>query len=238
MKTSEKLKKNVKPIAIAGAAAVCLGIAGVSAYFTDAAKITNTFTVGKVEITPHEPSWDPPTDITPNQPIPKDPTVENTGSNPAYVFVQVKVPKAEVIVSEQNGSKNAAAVTQLFTYDIDTENWALIDSDETAEDSNLYTYVYGTSEHPAVLEKTETTEPLFSTIKFANVIEGQVDEDQLNVEVTAYAIQTTWLDENEGEDSSATLTSAQIWDILSTQGPDAPDVTDDVLAENGVGQEP
>ena len=52
MKTSEKLKKNVKPIAIAGAAVACLGIAGVSAYFTDAAKITNTFTAGKVEVTP------------------------------------------------------------------------------------------------------------------------------------------------------------------------------------------
>ena len=63
MKTSEKLKKNVKPIAIAGAAVACLGIAGVSAYFTDAAKVTNTFTVGKVDITPSEPDWTPPTDI-------------------------------------------------------------------------------------------------------------------------------------------------------------------------------
>ena len=56
-------KKNMKPILIAGAAAACLGIAGVSAYFTDAAKITNTFTVGKVDVTPDEPGWTPPENI-------------------------------------------------------------------------------------------------------------------------------------------------------------------------------
>lgn len=52
-------KKNMKPILIAGAAVACLGIAGVSAYFTDSEKLTNTFTVGKIDIKPEEPSWDP-----------------------------------------------------------------------------------------------------------------------------------------------------------------------------------
>lgn len=56
-------KKNIKPVLIAGAAVACLGIAGVSAYFTDSATLTNKFTVGSVDITPEEPDWTPPDNI-------------------------------------------------------------------------------------------------------------------------------------------------------------------------------
>lgn len=244
MKTSEKLKKNVKPIAIAGAAVACLGIAGVSAYFTDAAKVTNTFTVGKVDITPHEPTWTPPTDIVPNQEFDKDPTVENVGNNAAYVFVQVKVPKAHVVYADQNGLRQNADKSQsipLFTYNIDSSKWAEVPG--TVDDQDTYvtrTYVYGTTSAPTALGKTETTDPLFSTIKFANVIEGQegIELQDLDVDVTSYAIQTTWLNDNEnnGEDGSAATTPEAIWAILSKQntGTTPADMTNDVLKENGV----
>lgn len=62
MKENNK-KKNIKPVLIAGAAVACLGIAGVSAYFTDSATMTNKFTVGSVDITPSEPDWTPPENI-------------------------------------------------------------------------------------------------------------------------------------------------------------------------------
>ena len=240
--TTEKKKRNIKPIIVAGALVACLGIAGMSAYFTDAAKVTNTFTVGKVDITPHEPNWDPPTDIVPNQEFKKDPTVENVGNNAAYIFVQVKVPKAHVVYADQNGLRQNADKSQsipLFTYNIDSAKWAEVPG--TADDQDAYvtrTYVYGTTSAPEALEKTEETEPLFSTIKFANVIEGQegIELQKLNVEVFSYAIQTTWLNDNEnnGVDGEGATTPEAIWAILSKQneGQPVPDVTDDVLTEN------
>ena len=237
--TTEKKKRNIKPIIVAGALVACLGIAGMSAYFTDAAKVTNTFTVGKVDITPHEPSWTPPEDIVPNQEFEKDPTVENVGDNAAYVFVQVKVPKKNVVVADQDGTKLPAAATPLFTYTINS-GWAEVPNSHESDDKyDIHTYVYGTDATPTVLEAGETTDPaLFSTIKFANVIEGQegIEQKDLNVEVISYAIQTTWLSDNEnnGVDGSAATTPEAIWTILSkqTEGQEVPDVTNDVLAEN------
>lgn len=234
MKTSEKLKKNVKPIVIAGAAVACLGIAGVSAYFTDAAKVTNTFTVGKVEITPSEPDWRPPTDIVPNQEFEKNPTVTNSGDNAAFVYVQVKVPKKNVVVADQDGTKHDAAATPLFTYTINA-GWAEVP--ETAENTDEYelrTYVYGTADTPAALEAGDTTSAaLFDYIKFANVIEGQegIEQQDLNVDVTTYAIQTTWLNDetNNGVDGSAATSSKDIWAILKKQAPTVDDVTDEVV---------
>lgn len=233
MKTSEKLKKNIKPIAIAGAAVACLGIAGVSAYFTDAGKITNTFTVGSIKVKPEEPHWDPenpPEDITPNQEFAKDPQVENVGKNDAYIFLQVKVPKANVVVAGQDGKKAEAAVTELFSYEINS-GWAQIAEDTSDEEFNLYTYVYGTGANakPTPLAKDATTPTLFDHIKFANVVEDEgLEGKQLDVEVTTYAIQTNYLTDgdNNGEDNSSATTAAKIWEILKNQGPTVETITD------------
>lgn len=244
MKTSEKLKKNVKPIVIAGAAVACLGIAGVAAYFTDSETLTNTFTVGKVDITPSEPSWPetPPEDIVPNQEVPKDPKISNVGANPAYVFLQVKIPTANVKVANTDGTVGEAALTELFTMQgLDTDNWCKIGEafDYTDEDNHtfkVYTFAYGpnAAEAPTILEINDNvdgsgkdeTPSLFTSVRFANIIEGyeEIETQQLNVDVISYAIQTDWLSdtENDATDDHGTnkLSATQVWQIFATQNAD------------------
>ena len=244
VKESNK-KKNMKPILIAGAAVACLGIAGVSAYFTDTDKITNTFTVGKVDVTPSEPSWDPenpPEDIVPNQEFPKDPKISNVGANPAYVFLQVKIPTANVKVANADGTVKEAALTELFTMQgLNTTDWCKIGDpfDYTDEDNHtfkVYTFAYGpnAAEAPTILEiddgvdgsGKDETPPLFTSVRFANIIEGyeEIETKQLNVDVISYAIQTDWLSDttNDAADDQVTskLSATKVWQVFSTQNPD------------------
>ena len=240
-------KKNMKPILIAGAAVACLGIAGVSAYFTDSETLTNTFTVGKVEITPSEPSWpdeNPPEDIVPNQEFPKDPKISNVGANPAYVFMQVKIPTAKVQVANADGTVGEAALTELFTMQGLDDHWCEIDSAFDYTDANaggktfkVYTFAYGpnAAEAPTILEiddgvegsGKDETPPLFTSVRFANVIEGQnlgmIEPNTLNVDVISYAIQTDWLSDtnDDAADDHGTnkLSATQVWKIFSTQNP-------------------
>lgn len=246
MKTSEKLKKNVKPIVIAGAAVACLGIAGVSAYFTDAAKITNTFTVGKVEVTPNEPDWDPPTDIVPNQEFIKNPEVTNSGKNNAYVFVQVKIPKAKIAYADQDGTKkneDKSESVPLFriAYNksedpgFNDAKWAEVPGTAVDDDKEYTrTFVYGTSSAAEALTPGGKTESLFDTIKFANVLEGQsIEGSKLDVDVTTFAIQTDYLGDGTN-DGSGTMTTdpAAIWAILEKQAPAVEDVTSSVTEDD------
>ena len=75
-----------------------------TAFFTDQGSAANEFIVGNVSVDLTEPGWNPDdgTALTPNKTVKKDPQVTNTGSNDAFVFLQVKVPTASV--------KTAAAV--------------------------------------------------------------------------------------------------------------------------------
>ena len=236
-------KKNMKPILIAGAAVACLGIAGVSAYFTDAAKITNTFAVGKVEVTPNEPDWTPPENIVPNQEFDKNPEVTNSGKNNAYIFLQVKIPKARVAYADADGTKhneNKSESVALFdcanggTPGFNTTNWAELTSekDET-EEYVTRTFVYGTSSAAKALTPGAKTESLFTTIKFKNVLEGQNIEDKLNVDVTTFAIQTDYLGDETNDGSGTTTTDpAAIWAILEKQAPTVEDVTSNVTEDD------
>lgn len=235
-------KKNMKPILIAGAAVACLGIAGVSAYFTDAAKITNTFTVGKVDVTPDEPAWTPPENIVPNQEFNKDPEVTNSGKNNAYIFLQVKIPKARVAYAGADGTKHNEDKSEsvaLFdcanggTPGFNTANWAEVPGTLVNNDTEVIrTFVYGTSSMAKALTPGAKTESLFTTIKFKNVLEGQsIEGSKLNVDVTTFAIQTDYLGDETNDGSGTTTTDpAAIWKILEKQAPTVEDVTSSVTS--------
>lgn len=89
------MKKKV----IAAALAVCmmttLAIGMTLAYFTDTKDTKNTFTVGNVTIKLTEPGWEASGKVDgktvyAGEPLAKDPTVENTGSNPCFVRIKVE----------------------------------------------------------------------------------------------------------------------------------------------------
>src|SRR5699024_8679680 len=159
------------------------GVQGISAYFTDTAEKTNTVTVGDVTTDLEEPKWDETpddekNDITPNQEIPKDPKVTNTGTNDAYVFIEVQVPVKKIITVGSNGQKLPAANTELFQYTVNS-GWVKVEDAEMTTDGTVtahrYVYAYGTSTACKALKHGETTPALFDSITLVNAIEGQID---------------------------------------------------------------
>ncbi len=211
---------------IAGICALTLiGGSTISAYFTDSEDKTNVMTVGKVSINLYEPKWDgeeengPDVDRAPENPelginkgkdiyplkeIPKDPTIKNTGINPSWVYMEIKIPKAQVVTANVDGTRNASKMTELFSYDID-QNWKDITSNqvkkenESSKDYNTYVYAY---KSPLAGSKSlvdgsnsiyngEKSTALFQKITFVNVIEGQgLEEKQLTIPIRALAIQS------------------------------------------------
>ena len=202
-----KMKKGAVSFAFAGA----IGLAGVSAYFTDTDTATNTFTVGKVQQELTEPKWNPPTNITPGGEFDKDPTITNTGVNDQYVFATVTVPYANIITANDDGTRKAAADTELFSYTVNA-GWTQLGepAKDTTHNTVTYTYYYGTGNTLTSLAKAAKTPAIFNKIKFVNAVEGQGLEEQTeNVVVNSYGIQTTNL-------GSAT-TPAQVYQLIQNQ---------------------
>lgn len=188
-------QKKVKTMLLAGSLAALLTIGGSVAYLTDVERTTNKFQVGKVDIELSEPNWneDDNQQIEPTQVIKKDPMVTNIGVNDAYVYLEVEVPMAEVITAAENGIReaNGAKVYQeLFTFE-SNNNWTLISKNEL-NNYMVYTYSYD-----KILSAGDATNTLFDTVTFANVVEGQIDENKYEIPVHAFAIQT----ENTGNGS-------------------------------------
>lgn len=176
---------------VAFGAMVFSTISFTQAYFTDRQVVTNTFEVGSVDIELEEPSFEAVENAIPTKIYDKDPQIVNTGENGAFVYLEVKIPTANVITSDSDGTKLASQELELFNIvDLNTTKWEQIGT-KSVEDG-ITTYVYGYKNKLAV---NETTDPLFTQIQFANLIEGQmidtttIEENSLNVEVKAMAIQ-------------------------------------------------
>lgn len=205
-------RKNLKKVIVAGAAIAVMLVGGASAYFTATDDATNTWTVGNVAIDLQEPAYDASEkdNITPNQQLDKDPVVENTGSNEAFIFVKFSIPKASVKTVGSDGKPTEASVQELFDYTVN-DNWTLID-EASGTDSNTYIYAYGTEEQCLGVDPEETTAVVFKDgkIKFKNVLEGQVDSS-LTLPVYAYAIQTSDIT------ADGSTAPADVWEVLSGQ---------------------
>lgn len=181
------MKKNtVKIMTLAGI--LCLAsVGGVSAYLTDYEKVSNEFTVGKVDIELKEPEWKPEENkkIEPSKVIHKDPQITNTGTNDAFVYMEVSIPMANVEAAAENGERLGKKVQELFSFEA-KDSWMQL-SVQNAESRRTYTYAY-----TKILKPQETSEALFDTVKFLNLIEGQLDGQTFEIPVRAYAIQTSY----------------------------------------------
>ena len=226
----EKRKINKRAAGMLAASALVVGISigGTIAYLTDHKEATNSFTVGRVEIEGLEPHWDPDgdgnpggiaEDIVPAQSWAKDPQIKNTGQNPAYVYIEVGVPMADAVYTDSRGVRQNGgdpAHIELFEFDaesavtqtlsdgvgISEQNsaWTQIEKEEL--DGNMvYTFCYN-----SVLDPESTTSPLFNRITFANVVEGQLDGQELSVDVRFYAIQSQGT--GDGEEGPAAARNA------------------------------
>ena len=99
-------------------AALCLVLSAAAtgtmlAYLTDTDTAENVFTIGSVSADLYENGTLIDSSFTgatlsgvyPTQVIPKKPTVKNTGTNPALVFIEVTIPKENIVISDAAGSK-------------------------------------------------------------------------------------------------------------------------------------
>ncbi len=224
------VKKNRQKAVIVAALAAVMLIGGISAYFTSTDSAENTWTVGEIEIDLQEPGYDEYSsteadEMTPNQVIHKDPKIKNTGTNDAYVFMKVSVPKANVATASQDGQKQEAALQELFDYGINS-GWVKVAEDRTAADKNTYVFAYGTDSACAALAEGETTPVLFKNteaagaadagviglITFKNIIEGQgLENITLHIPVDAYGIQTSDLTDKD------VASPAEVWEIINAQ---------------------
>ncbi len=196
-----------------------LSAGGISAYFTASDEASNRWTVGNVSIELLEEEYDkvPETErqnITPNKTFTKDPVVRNTGTNDAFVFLEVSIPKASVRIAGADGSVHPEAVQELFHYGI-SDGWIKIKEDTGAAGQNRYVYAYASSEKECLaLASGESTPPLFKdrSVTFANIVEGQgLEGKTLEIPIRSYAIQTSDLGEK------STSVPGEVWEILNGQ---------------------
>ncbi len=171
-----------------------------TAFFTDRDTAANEFIVGNVSVDLSEPGWDPDegTALTPNKTVNKDPQVTNTGSNDAFVFLQVKVPSASVKTAGADGSLQESKKQDLFNYTVNS-GWKLVEQSE-ATDASVYTYAYvDTNGAMKKLSPQGNTGALFDKVKFINLVEGELDPDtKLSIDVDVLAIQTEDLGVSSG----------------------------------------
>ena len=199
---NEKTKKfiNLKSITIAAVLIALLAIGSAIAFFTDKDNKTNDFTVGNISIQLTEPNW--------NADNGKDLTPTNDGPNDAFVFLQVKVPVANVKTAAADGSLQQAKSQDLFAYTVN-ENWTEV-SKKSSADSTTYVYAYvGADGTMKTLAPGKTTNALFDSVTFLNLVEAQIDEGtKISVDVDAYGIQTTDL---------GTTAPAEVLKLIQTQ---------------------
>lgn len=234
---TKRMKKNKKKVAMTLAACGLMGamaVGGTMAYLTDNEGVTNTFTVGKVQIDLTEPNKpDEDTPRVPNEEMQKDPTIKNTGENDAVMFVSFDIPMDNLVIAGYDGTKQEAADVELFdfrttdgTYDSVNDGWVLI-SKTIAEDNSKATYLYG---YEDTVAPDETIPSIFDYVRMANIVEGQIDGEKLELPVRAYAIQSGYLqsaDNTTGNhdivvgDAMSQETLTDIYEIFANQNPEA-----------------
>ena len=166
-------KRKIPTLAMALSMLAILAVGATIAYFTDKDDATNTFTVGKVDITLTEPNWaasgsqDAP-EVYPGEPLAKDPTVKNIGANPC--FVRVKVTGLDCL-----GDAN------MITYRTDYVDGKLGDKWEKHTDGYYY---YNT-----VLAVGATTDALFDQIVIPTSLTNGDGTTEYDIDVVAEAVQ-------------------------------------------------
>lgn len=211
-------KRKVVTMLAAGTLIGAMAVGGTFAYLTDNEQATNEFTVGEVKIDLTEPNFPGNGEISkmvPNEVIKKDPTVTNTGTNDALVFVEFDVPMEDVILAKADGTRLEHGYHELFDfaktggdYDSANDGWIQLSATKDNEaNPTKMTYVYG---YNAKLAPDQTTKPVFDTVRFANLVEGQAEHDTLKIDVRAYAIQSEYIADvdTSGELTKDILTKA------------------------------
>lgn len=168
MKNKKSIKKSTLSKALALVVVAAVSVGATYAYLTDKQSVTNTFTVGNVQIEVKEPAWGTTGtthEIAPGVEVAKDPSVKNTGENTCWIRVKVNYDKNVFEIPDLNLGKEA-------------NKWTFNDKDQ---------YYYYNSK----VEKNGETTKLFNKVKMKTTVKesGDTLKDKLNVIVNAEAVQ-------------------------------------------------
>ncbi len=160
-----------------------------SAYLTSYPELLkNIVSAGFLGIELKEPGWSEQEakNLLPRETVTKNPTPENTGNTPAWMFVKVAVPLRKIIlVDEETRRKIKAKETELFSFQVLPE-WEQI---SRVQKTDRVEYVFG---YPHIVGPGEKTKPLFEQVTAVNYLEGELDgEEMLEIPVEAAAIQSS-----------------------------------------------
>lgn len=176
--------KRIGLAATCGTVACALGVGTAAAYLTGTSTTTSPFTLDtNLKITLTEPAFNANNAkaLKPYQSVAKDPTVTNTGTVPAYIAVDIKVPVFNG-KAFKDGAVTSLTNEDLFGYSVNA-GWTLVGTPKLEEGYRTYRYVYNN-----VLAANASTSSVFDSVRLANLTED-VGIQQTNVDVTAYAIQ-------------------------------------------------
>ena len=189
------MKKKLTALGLVVAVVASLFAGMTLTYFTDKDTVTNTFTIGDVDIDVYETSASDPsikvdsntyTNIVPGVKYAKDPTIENIGSNGAYARMLVTVPKD----LHNKLAELHFTLSDIFEKALDENDEWKWTYDEFIENAgeNAVTYIYnynGTlgSGEKATLFKSFTLPATLSQDDLTNV------NHSFNIVVTGQAIQ-------------------------------------------------
>lgn len=134
-----RMSVRLKPTALVLLLFCILSITGIFAYFSDGDYADNRILIGSNEIEVTE-EFDPPEELKPNSSFHKDVKITNTGESPCYIRVMVKYTDMDI--------------GQYCTLDINS-SWV--------EGTDGYYY------YPELLDPSEQTESLFTTVEIGNI---------------------------------------------------------------------
>lgn len=211
-------KKLFAVVAVLFAAAM---ISGVAAWLSDGETQTDPIVTGKVSIALSEENWRPEnaSDIHPEDILPQNPVVTNTGTADAYVFVTVSMSclRSGAQISEPTALLEIQSPLPLYSTisrkeAFEKENWMRLLGPVYDSKLNSVTtvYAYGKDNKMTPLAPGAATTAVFDAVKLQNV--ARIDDVtglDANVYVHAYAIQATELG-----DADAAIGPTQVWNIV------------------------
>ncbi len=204
-----KKKILVLSLVISLVAITALGVT--LAYFTATRDVTNTFTMGNVDILLREPAWDgfdfddeeigtpdaqnpalgynEAKPLLPGDTAAKDPQVKNVGSNPAYVRLKVTISNYEGFraASEMYEGEEDIDIIGDVVIGLNTTDWIPAGDGVVVGDTITYTFNYN-----GILASGNATNPLFTGIALPSQLDKELaplQESGFTIAVKAEAIQ-------------------------------------------------
>lgn len=204
--TAPKAKSRIPILGVVAivAVAVAASMTGFSgAYLVDKESKVNDVTMGNIYTELTEPEWDKNTiedrTVWPGKVVSKDPTVTNLqeSTSPCFAYLVVTTPKEVVRVYDDAGAvanDGTAVETELFTYQIN-DGWTELEDYQV----NKADYITRVFAYDTELAPGESTVPLFDSVQYATVIEGDITQGTaLNIPVQMVTIQSEYLADGEG----------------------------------------